>query len=663
MNRTLFALFLFVLIAFGAGGPRRAAASGDTIPMWSYTVTSSRDGKAYTGTMVGASPFTNPNSTTSIPTQIVPLIIHMSDGGIFDPTAPDPCLAAPLTGTSDLAVVQQSPIFQDHPYTMNGINVGTTQYLDAFQRANFWSLVDGQSYHTLLNGTTLNPITLTMFGNTIPPGTSGRCGNLGVIDYASFDSLLRSTLLPALAAQGVNPTTFPIFLLSNVALCRVGACRTRGYHSAVGSPPQTYAVADFDTTGGYGELLPGHGDIAELAYQVGEWMNDPLGTSRTGCWTGIGDYGALEGQLKVGAPLSGRNFPVTMPNGYAYHLPELAFFSWFFGAPSLGAGGLFSNNGGLRGNARLSGCAGTYPNVRGDLDGDTKSDLIWRQNQTGDVAVWLMNGATVKQNPVVASGVPLVWQIAGVGHLDGNFSADLVWRQTQTGDVSVWLMNGVRVTQESIVASGIPLAWQIVGMGDVDGDGKVDLVWRQSQTGDVAVWLMDGATVKQGPVVAPGVPLAWQIAGVGDLDGDGKADLVWRHSQTGDVAVWLMDGATVKQGPVVAPGVPLAWQIAGVDDVNGDGKADLVWRQSQTGDVAVWLMDGATVKQGPVIAPGVPLAWQIAGVGDADGDGKADLFWRQTQSGDVAVWLMDGVTVKQGPVIASGVPLAWQIQR
>jgi hypothetical protein len=34
-----------------------------------------------------------------------------------------------------------------------------------------------------------------------------------------------------------------------------------------------------------------------------------------------------------------------MPNGYTYHLQELAFFSWFFGAPSIGIHGWFSNNG------------------------------------------------------------------------------------------------------------------------------------------------------------------------------------------------------------------------------------------------------------------------------------------------------------------------------
>ena len=37
--------------------------------------------------------------------------------------------------------------------------------------------------------------------------------------------------------------------------------------------------------------------------------------------------------------------PVVMPNGHAYQLQELAFFSWFFGGASLGVNGWYSSNG------------------------------------------------------------------------------------------------------------------------------------------------------------------------------------------------------------------------------------------------------------------------------------------------------------------------------
>ncbi|PYR35366.1 MAG: hypothetical protein DMF90_13870 [Acidobacteria bacterium] len=248
----------------------------------------------------------------------------------------------------------------------------------------------------------------------------------------------------------------------------------------------------------------------------------------------------------------------------------------------------------------------------GDLDGDGKADLIWRNSWDGTLVVWLMNGLTVRpQSSTIASSVPLAWQIVGVADLDGDHKADLIWRHTQTGAVAVWLMDGATVKEAPVVAPGVPLAWEIAGVGDLDGDGKADLVWRHTPSGDVAVWLMDGVRVKQAPVISPGVPLTWQIAGVGDLDGDGKADLVWRHTQSGDVAVWLMNGLIATQTPVIATSVLLAWDIAGVGDLDADGKADLIWRQSETGDLAAWLMSGVTVKQSEVIAPGVPLTWQL----------------------------------------------------
>ena len=39
--------------------------------------------------------------------------------------------------------------------------------------------------------------------------------------------------------------------------------------------------------------------------------------------------------------------PVTGKNGYTYTLQELAYFSYFYGGPSIAAGGAYSNNGTL----------------------------------------------------------------------------------------------------------------------------------------------------------------------------------------------------------------------------------------------------------------------------------------------------------------------------
>ncbi|PYN24369.1 MAG: VCBS repeat-containing protein, partial [Candidatus Rokuibacteriota bacterium] len=85
------------------------------------------------------------------------------------------------------------------------------------------------------------------------------------------------------------------------------------------------------------------------------------------------------------------------------------------------------------------------PAKRGDFNGDGKADLLWRHAQSGEVQVWLMNGAAI-----TASGSPFTvpdpnWKIVGVGDFDGDGKADLFWRRDGSGDTYVWFMNGLAI--------------------------------------------------------------------------------------------------------------------------------------------------------------------------------------------------------------------------
>src|SRR5208283_1712135 len=56
---------------------------------------------------------------------------------------------------STVSVVDQlvaSPIFQSYSWTVGGTALGDTQYVDAFQRANWWTYVSTLSpdYHVML---------------------------------------------------------------------------------------------------------------------------------------------------------------------------------------------------------------------------------------------------------------------------------------------------------------------------------------------------------------------------------------------------------------------------------------------------------------------------------------------------------------------------------
>jgi hypothetical protein len=122
---------------------RRQASSGNIIPLWNYSLVSPFDKLSYSGQMVGRSPFYHGYRSTVIQSYLIPVKLTFSDGTVLDPTTSNSCL-----GATTLSVVQNSPIFQTTDWIMNGVDVGTAQYIDAFQRANFWSDVSvaGNSY-------------------------------------------------------------------------------------------------------------------------------------------------------------------------------------------------------------------------------------------------------------------------------------------------------------------------------------------------------------------------------------------------------------------------------------------------------------------------------------------------------------------------------------
>ncbi|MGH9748241.1 MAG: hypothetical protein ACRD59_19265 [Candidatus Acidiferrales bacterium] len=346
------------------------ASKKSGLPLFTYNIQSDRDGQSYTGVIVGADPFSKQgNKQTNVKTFIVPLIIVTKTIGtdidangnivtapgvtVFDPTKNDnSCLAAP--NNNPLKLFQHSPIFDNYDISVGGVDLGHTQYIDAFQRAEFFNVLkDPDEYQVLLNPIqTMSPIVIQVpaaSGITLPP-QFGACGPFGIVDIDFFDNVLNQNVLPALQPQ-VNAGNFPIFMLYNTVLAFnpiqeifVNCC-VLGYHgNTVTTPIQAYSPSDFDTTGVFG---PTQGDSNTLSHEVAEFVNDPFGNNPTPAWGGVGQVppGFCQNNLEVGDPLSGTNFsPIGGRNGFTYHLQELAFFSWFYTSQSAGIHGWFSDN-------------------------------------------------------------------------------------------------------------------------------------------------------------------------------------------------------------------------------------------------------------------------------------------------------------------------------
>jgi hypothetical protein len=289
------------------------------------------NGTNYNYNMVGTAPSTN--TSTTITTYIIPVkIVITNRNGTKTTFDPSHVLSNGNTVTTNTTT---SPIFDSTTtYVQGGVNVGTTQYVDAYQRANFWGTVSTHTnYHVLLGATVLAEQTLS------PSKSNGKTGSpfgftAGEVDINWFDSQLPTIM----SNLGIQPNTFPIFLTYDVYLTQGGGCCIGGYHSSEGSVsnPQSYAETTYvDHVGAFAQ------DVSALSHEVGEWMDDPLTVNFNGNNTpcGILENGdPLENNANFGA------FHYTL-HGFTYNLQDLVTLPYFGAPPSTSVNNFFTFQG------------------------------------------------------------------------------------------------------------------------------------------------------------------------------------------------------------------------------------------------------------------------------------------------------------------------------
>ncbi|MBF0291313.1 MAG: S8 family serine peptidase [Nitrospinae bacterium] len=300
-----------------------------------------------------------------------------------------------------------------------------------------------------------------------------------------------------------------------------------------------------------------------------------------------------------------------------------------------------------------------------DFDGDGKSDIVFRDAVSGQTAVWMMNGAKVISNALTSMSAGAYtsttgWQAQGIGDFDGDGKSDLLWRDAESGQLAIWTMNGASVVTSATTNVNPSSGWQVHGIGDFNGDGKSDILFRHAVSGETSIWFMNGEVKKGGGRTSSTAgaytsTTGWQVQGVGDFNGDGKSDILWRHAGTGKTIVWFMNGASVTNRAVttVQAGAytsTVGWQVQGAGDFNADGKSDILWRDAQTGRMAIWMMDGAKVSSGSYtsVDAGVytsTTGLHVSAIADYNGDGKSDILLRDAETGQTRVWTMNGSQV------------------
>jgi hypothetical protein len=286
--------------------PEEIVASGTGLPSWQGSF--KYKGTTYKYVMVGSDPAKG-SKTTTVPVFIIPLKFVYYDGTVFD-------ASAPMIGLTESATqaIQKSPIFDTTVFKAGSVSMGDTQYIDAFQRGNFWNYVStaAPEYHVLLGAPTVLPTQtykISKANGQVFPGpvahTKRATLNQGFVD---------GTITPGLFKKftQLKPGTFTIFLTYNVF-----PGGNYGFHDVYGSSPatgKTYTYTSYLEP--YKDLIDA--DISTLAHEVGEWMDDPYVSNQTPCGT----------LLEVGDPLNTAIFSVKL-NGMTWHPQDLAFIGYF----------------------------------------------------------------------------------------------------------------------------------------------------------------------------------------------------------------------------------------------------------------------------------------------------------------------------------------------
>ena len=308
--------------------PHRASSN---LPQWNGSYTDLL-GNTIHFVQIGGDP-SSTNKTSNITILLIPIKFVITQNGtkyIFDPMK---VKLANNHNRNVITAMKDSPLFTSDvdfsPQFGNCakgskcVDLGQTQYIDAFQRGTWWGndVGNNTNYHTLFSPIVVEKeqvITLTCSSGCVANEFGAQ---VGLMNINSFDADLQK-FMSSLA--DVNPGVLPLFISYNVYLTSGGCC-IGGYHSSNGGPPggQTYSYATYvDHAGAFSQ------DVSAFSHELGEWEDDPFpGSNIVRC----NDNSYME----VGDPLEGLSNYGAFPykdHHFSYNLQSLVYMP-YFGAP------------------------------------------------------------------------------------------------------------------------------------------------------------------------------------------------------------------------------------------------------------------------------------------------------------------------------------------
>jgi hypothetical protein len=204
---------------------------------------------------------------------------------------------------------------------------------------------------------------------------------------------------------------------------------------------------------------------------------------------------------------------------------------------------------------------------------------------------------------------------------NGDGFSDVLWRNNSSGDTGYTDFHAGNAWHGLGASS---TAYGIVGTGDFNGDGFADILYRNGASGDTGYSDQHG-NAWHGLGAAS---TAYSIVGTGDFNGDGFSDALWRNNSSGDTGYTDFHAGNAWHGLGASS---TAYNVVGVGDFNGDGFSDVLWRNNSSGDTGYTDFHAGNAWNG--LGASSP-AYSVVAVGDYSGDGFDDILYRNGTSGD-----------------------------
>ncbi|MBF0538535.1 MAG: VCBS repeat-containing protein [Nitrospirae bacterium] len=295
----------------------------------------------------------------------------------------------------------------------------------------------------------------------------------------------------------------------------------------------------------------------------------------------------------------------------------------------------------------------------------------------------------------VANGNEAFAKVAGknIQDINGDSKSDILYTPAGSLNPTVWFMDGTQIflnpAPVSITGGTVPDAtWFYVGTGDFNADGQFDLLYRNRVTSQFMVLTMNGSAVtavSPAGAAANVIDSSWQVRGIADFDGDGQSELLLQISTGRDnltnytvaIAKFASNGLTIASLTNVVTLDNDDWKILGTGNFTGSstGKSDILLMNTNpasayAGNVVIWVMSGTSITSvvnvASIGATGL-TNWQFIGqvtattdngigvtsyvlnsTGDFDGNGFDDIAWVDTSAtatnGQIYIWKMKAPT-------------------